>query len=205
MRNRELCDIANEIMAAEEIEDVAIAIEDNYTMTTGEHVGRIAGYKTFQSKDKQFNYGKLIIGSRKSFDGKTIIQEVDRVFAADYHADSALVKLMQELGAVDGKKFLPNRLVNLPVKFTVKLNESVAQDAIYKIFVADIELIDQLPAEDDFKYVLVQKPYGTEYEPVLSEDIAKRRSVENAMLAPNAGEIEFDQDDIIDWDEEELE
>lgn len=167
-------------------------------MTTGEHFGRLGYFTTFKSKDKQTNYAKLTMGSRKKFGDEIIIQEVERVYLAEYHSDSELVKMMEKLGAIEEHKFYPGRLLNKPVKFTVKINENAKEDSRYKEMVTDIEPIDELSEDIDFMYVREFTSMGYEYKPVVIG--AKKTShVKRKSIAPNKSKVEFPEEDEEDY------
>lgn len=175
--------------------EYSIEIQDNYLMDTGEHRGRVGGFSTFVSKDKHTKYAKITLGTRKRFADKDIIQEVDRIFIADYHADSELVKILEMLGAIENHKFYPERLLNVPVKFTVKLNENATEDSRYKEMVTDIELVDNLSEDIDFQYVRVFEMDRFVYVPTV---VGAKQESDNRQMTMKTSlqkQIEFEDDE----------
>ena len=116
-KNKELSNVIPVGLEEDDImEEFSINVEDNYVLTTGEHYGRIACYNEFSSKNC-VKYGKFRFGTVKRYGEKSIVHEAERVFFADYHANSELIKLFNTLGCMEGKKVFPDRVLNIPIKF----------------------------------------------------------------------------------------
>lgn len=148
------------------MEEFSINVEDNYTLTTGEHYGRMACYSEFSSKNG-IKYGKFRFGTVKRYSEKSIVHEAERVYFADYHTDSELIKLFTSLGCMEGKKVFPDRVLNVPIKFTVADNPEIA--SAYKFIISEIIPIEEMPVDMDFKYVKTFNGIGYDYTAVTSD------------------------------------
>ena len=164
-KNKELSNIIPvSIQDPEQVmEEFAISVEDDYILTTGEHYGRIACYREFSSKNG-VKYGKFTFGTAKRYGEKSIVHEAERVFFADYHADSELIKLFNSLGCMEGKKVFPERVLNKAIRFTVAENPETA--SAYKFIISEIIPIEEIPADMDFKYIKTFNGIGYDYTAV---------------------------------------
>lgn len=181
------------------IEDFSIEVEDNYALTTGEHYGRIACYREFSSKNG-IKYGKFTFGTVKRYGEKSIVHEVERVYFADYHTDSELIKIFKSFRCIEGKKCYPECVLNLPIKFTVVENPEKA--SAYQYIISDIEPVEYIPADMDFKYVKTFNGIGYDYNPVTldakekvkneaEKQISSRKSFKQILQSVN-DEVEFE-------------
>lgn len=164
-KNKELSDVIPVGVEDPEqvMEELSINVEDNYALTTGEHYGRIACYSEFSSKNG-IKYGKFRFGTVKRYSEKSIVHEVERVYFADYHTDSELIKIFNSLRCIEGKKCYPERVLNIPIKFTVVENPEKA--SAYQYIISDIEPVEDIPADADFKYVKTFNGIGYDYTAV---------------------------------------
>lgn len=149
-----------------EHEELSFAIEDDFALRTGEYVGRLASYQSFISKGG-IKFAKITIGFMQKLGNKKIIQEVERVFYADYHAGSDLIKFLKDVGCVVGDVCYPERILNKAVKFIIAENTEMTSP--HKFLVTEIKLIDKLSAERDFIYVRKPAVNGFEFIPVANE------------------------------------
>lgn len=181
------------------MEEFSIEVEDDYVLTTGEHYGRIACYNEFSSKNG-IKYGKFRFGTLKKYGDKSIIHEAERVFYADYHSDSELIKLFKTLGCMEGKKCFPNRVLNKAIKFTVAENTETA--SAYKFIISEIMPVEDIPTDMDFKYVKTFNGIGYDYNPVTldakekvkneaEKQISSRKSFKQILQSVN-DEVEFE-------------
>lgn len=181
------------------MEEISIDIEDNYALTTGEHFGRIACYKEFSSKNG-IKYGKFTFGTMKRYGDKSIVHEVERVYFADYHNDSELVKLFNATGCIEAKKCYPERVLNIPIKFTITENPETA--SAYKYIISEITPIERLPEEIDFKYVKIFNGIGYDYNPVTLD---AKKEVKDEAEKESSSHMSFKQilksvSDDVDFD-----
>ncbi len=135
--------------ASLEYKDEPINITVKPTLKSGTYFGRIGDVYKFTSK-KGTDYLNIPMATRLSFNNQEMILEVSKVLLAEYYEGSQLVNLLTELGAVIDKKFHPEKLMNLPVKFTVVPNENADANSKYKEMVTDIEVVDKIPEHLDF-------------------------------------------------------
>lgn len=200
---KNLNDILPEDMVMDtEVNDIGIEITDAPVLETGEYIGRIGGFSRFTSKDKQNHYVRLTIGTVKNFDGKKVVFEVDRVWMEQFYNGCDLVNVLTSLGAVEGRKAHPERLINKPVKFVIKANETASPDSKYPFMIADIEAIEKLPEELDFKYIRVATDYGFKYVPVTT-DAKPSPKLEIKGFDDNPKiELPEDDEDFFNFDEE---
>ena len=172
-----------------------ITIEDELFIQTGLHQGRIRNICTFHSKDKKSKYAKITVGVPLNLnDGQSVIVELDRVFLADYRNGSHLVRQLEELNAIQDKKFYPDKLFNQAVEIEVVLDENASADSRFKHRISSIKSIEALPDNLDFEYVAVNRIGG--YDIVPTNNNVKPS--ENSASKSKLGKIDFnsiDEDD----------
>ena len=166
MKYRNLKDISSEVIITEEETFEDIIIQDQVSINTGEHFGRIKSFETFQGKDNNLPYAKITVGTLLNLPGgQHVVVEVDRVWMAYYRHGSNLIEQMRELGAIENNKFCPRKLFNLPIKFEVTLDDKVSENSKYRERISHIEKIEKLPDESNFNYVKVRTYDGIEVIP----------------------------------------
>lgn len=167
-------------------DEFAIDVLDEVIITTGEHIGRISCYKEFTSKTG-IKYGKITIGTLGKYEEKSIVHTLERVFFADYHLNSEIVNVFKVLGCMDGKKIYPERLLNKAVKFTIA--ENPEKTSRYRTVITEISPIDEIPTDEDFKFVKTFNGKGYDFVAVMPED----KEVKNAVRMGNGSAISMKQ------------
>jgi len=191
--------------ATMEYKEDAIDITQIPKLKTGSYVGRVGAIKRFTSKDGMNKYVKIPVGTRVKFENQEQIIEVERVFLADYRSDSLLVKLLDELGCIVEGKFIPEKLMNLPVRFVVKPNENAGTNSKYTEMVDDIELIDELPEHLDFKYYRVTDIDSVQYIAAMPNAEIEKVKSQKSIGVNNIDFSAFDDDDdnFLNFDSED--
>lgn len=181
-----------------------IDILDSATLESGTHKGRIKEFTSFVSKNTSTKYGKITIGTKTNLanNGHEVI-EVDRVWLADYRSGSRLVKQLEKLGAIEDKKFYPDRLIDLPVQFVLKPNEKATSESDYKVCVTEIEKIDSLPDNLNFHYKRIGTWYGYELVPDIDEVNADGKSDKKNSSKSKIAEVIDDDDPLSFLDEDD--
>lgn len=174
-------------------QEETIDIKERYTINTGEYFGRVRSVSSFFSKNNQIKYMKITIGTRLKFDDCDTVIELDRVFIEDFHADSDLVQLLQQLGGIENHKFYKEKIRNVPVKFSVKLNEGADESSRFKELITDIEAVEKLSEDVDFNYVRVFDYDKVDYVPTMVG--AKTSEEKGHRLITQSPKIEFPEDE----------
>lgn len=190
----------------------SIAIEDNLTIETGMHLGRIKNFSTFQSKDKQNTYAKVVIGTQvNGTDGQKIIIELDRIWLADYRNDSHLVKQLKKLGAVQDKQFYPDKLFNQAVQFEVVVNENASENSKYKERISTITPVKSLPDDLDFRYVRLNRlgdyeivPTNDTIKPVSKTKKGNKKTLDELIAEVDNFDEQEDDDFLSCLDEDDM-
>lgn len=165
------------------------------TLFSGDYYGRIGAIRKFKSKDGMNDYVALPVGTLVTSNEQTMVAEAERVFLADYRSDSQLVKLLDSLGCIVDSKFIPEKLMNLPVKFTIKENDHADANSKYKLMVTDIELIDKLPEHLDFKFYRVTDIDSVKYIAATPDAEIEKVKSQKPMEVSNIDFSAFDDDD----------
>lgn len=181
-------------------ENEAIDIKERHTLNTGEYCGKIKDVTTFYSKNHQISYVKITLGTRMKFDDGDVVVEMERVYREDYHSDSELVKLLEQLGGIEKHKFYPERIRNLPVKFTIKPNENAEEESRYKVFITDIEVVEKLSEDIDFNYVRVFDYDKVDYVPTMVGAKSSEDKVHRPIIQSPKIEFPEDDDNFLDFD-----
>lgn len=164
-------------------------IEDEFVLTTGEHFGRVAYANTFTAKNGNM-YVKLVMGTVKKYGDNTVVHEIERVFMADFHTNSEVVKLFEKFGCIDKRKCYIERVLNKKVKF--KVEENPEPSSAYKYLVTEIEPVDAIPEEYDFEYIKSFNGIGFDYEPILpGVKKAQNELSNNKFLFDDNEEVDF--------------
>lgn len=185
-------------------EDNAVSydIYDVPAFESGEYLGRVGGVSVFKSKDKGNDYVRMTIGTVKNYEGRKIVHELDRVWLKVLFAGSDLVNVMTSIGAVEGGKFYPQRAINRAVKFVIKCKDVASADNRFQYAITNIEPIDNIPEDRDFKYVRVATDFGFKYVPVAT-DAKSAPKLEIKGLQDNCKIIlPEEDDDFLNFDEE---
>lgn len=164
-------------------------IEDEFVLTTGEHYGRIAYANIFTAKNGN-TYAKLVMGTVKKYGDKNVVHEIERVYMADFHTNSEMIKLFDKLGCIEKRKCYIGRVLNKKIKF--KVEENPESSSSYKYLVTEIEPVENIPEEYDFEYVRTFNGIGYDYNPILLE--AKK-----ALAKSSTNEFLFDDNEEVDF------
>ena len=178
--------------------EICFDIEDEYVLTTGMYFGRVAYANVFTAKNNN-KYAKITIGIMRRHGDKQIIHEVERVYIADFHANSELVKLLGTLGCIDKRKCYIERVFNKKVEFIVEENPDASSN--YKYLVTEITPVEEIPEEYDFKYVKTFNGIAYDYNPVLPNASVVSKPEAKIVNPPNANSNNFlfDNDEEVDF------
>lgn len=178
-------------------EEDTIIVEDRITPVTGTYKGRIAGLTTFTAKTGE-EFAKITLGCCIYHNDKRYIFDFERVYRADYHMDSELMKLLSLLGVIEDKKARLNLLHNMSVQFTLKDNPK-AETSQYKYFVEDIKKVDSLTDAEDLTFYKVPFEFGFKYKAVMA-GAKLGQSNPAAMMVPQCKKF---SEDLPEDDEED--
>lgn len=191
MKQNNLIYVAPEDIDSSGVSSTPIPVEDVISISTGTYKGRIKLFSTFNSKDRKTLYAKITIGTQINLpDGKQTVAEFNRVWHADFHQGSHLIEALEKLGAIQDKKVIPDKLFNLPVQFELIADDNyTSSNGKYKELVSNIEPIESLPDDLDFKYVHVNRVGYTEVVPT-NENM---HPIADSIINEDDGEEDFDK------------
>ena len=196
MEINNISDVAPEEIISSGDSSTPIPVEDKISISTGIHRGRIKCFSTFKSKDKKIMYAKLTVGTQINLsDGQQAVVELDRVWLADYRQGSHLIQQLEQLGAIEGKQFYPDRIFNLPVSFEVQLNKNASTTDKFKEHISSINLIEHLPDDADFRYVKVRSVWGYEIVPTNDSVQIEGQKSKHTSFSELLDEAESDDED----------
>ena len=174
----------------------SITVQDEIALSTGIHQGRIKSFSTFKSKDRETTYAKITVGTQINLsDNQQVVVELDRVWLADYRQGSHLIQQLEQLGAIEGKQFYPDRIFNLPVSFEVQLNKNASTTDKFKEHISSINLIEHLPDDADFRYVKVRSVWGYEIVPTNDSVQIEGQKSKHTSFSELLDEAESDDED----------
>ena len=205
MKINKLTYVAPEDIESSGVSTTPIPVEEQVSITTGTHLGRIKLFTTFTSKDKKTTYAKIVVGTQIQLSSEQqVVVEFDRIWHADYRQGSHLIQQLDKLGVIRNKQIHPDSLFNLPVKFEIALNDSI--DTMYQEYITDIELVEGLPDSIDFNYVHINSIGMSEIVPTnesVQEHGQKSKHTSLSKLLAEADVYDEDEDYLTDADFED--